>query len=108
MKSPDEIKKGLEYHNDCCSCGRCAYYSIGGARCSGNLTMDALDYIQQLEEKLNKAVNDFRLLGSTGAFICPVCVNYNHGEGDKQKCINCIINREKDNFEWRGMKEGGV
>lgn len=56
-----------------------------------------------LESKLNQAVEDIRMLGRMGANICPVCAHYNHGEGDKRKCVSCIINRDTDNFEWRGM-----
>ena len=54
---------------------------------------------------LNQAVEDIRMLGRMGANICPVCAHHNHGEGDKQKCVSCIINRDTDNFEWRGVKE---
>lgn len=50
MKSPDEIKKGLEY----CSkvkgkCKGCPCYS--DSECSIHLAADALAYIQQLEER---------------------------------------------------------
>lgn len=49
MKSPDEIKKGLE----CCSLsclGRCPY--AGVLDCSDRVIADALALIQQLESKL--------------------------------------------------------
>ena len=71
----------------------------------GPVVFDALAYIQQLESKLNQAVEDIRMLGRMGTNICPVCAHHNHGEGDKQKCVTCIINRDTDNFEWRGVKE---
>ena len=54
MKTPDEIKKGL----DCCNqfrsgghwniCSKCPC-DIGKGRCDGTLETDALTYIQQLE-----------------------------------------------------------
>lgn len=51
MKSPDEIKKGLEY----CSkvkgkCKDCPCYS--DSECSIHLAADALTYIRQLEEHI--------------------------------------------------------
>lgn len=53
----------------------------------------------------DQAVEDIRALGRMGANICPLCAHYNHGEGDKQKCITCP---KVDNWEWRGIatKEG--
>lgn len=63
-------------------------------------------YIHELDSKLNQAEEDIRMLGRMGANICPVCAHYNHGEGDKQKCVSCIINRDTDNFEWRGIQHG--
>lgn len=60
----------------------------------------------ELVDKLEQAVEDMRMLGRMGANICPICAYHNHGEGDKQKCVTCIINRETDNFEWRGVQHG--
>ena len=59
-------------------------------------------HIQQLESKLNQAVEDIRMLGRTGEFICPVCAHYNHGEGTKGECVKCLTG---DGFRWRGLKE---
>ena len=83
MLTLEEIKKGLE--------------------CCGQFT--TLAYIQQLESKLNQAVEDIRMLGRMGQNVCPVCAHYNHGEGDKQKCVGCIMKWDTDNFEWRGRKD---
>ena len=107
MKKPEEIKKGL--HNclsgidcpdDCPYSSDCIVYDDDYI-----VEREALAYIQQLESKLNQAVEDIRRLGRIGQNICPVCAHHNHGEGSKEHCITCIINRETDNFEWRGMKE---
>ena len=65
-----------------------------------------LKLMNELQADLNQAVEDMRMLGRIGANICPVCVHHNHGEGSKEHCITCIINRETDNFEWRGAKGG--
>jgi hypothetical protein len=59
-------------------------------------------YVHQLEITLKKAVEDIRLLGRTGEFICPVCAYYNHGEGTKGECVKCLTG---DGFRWRGVKE---
>lgn len=58
--------------------------------------------IVRLADKLHQAVEDIRMLGRTGEFICPVCAHYNHGEGTKGECIKCLTG---DGFEWRGSHE---
>lgn len=62
----------------------------------------------ELVDVCEQAVEDIRMLGRMGANICPVCAHHNHGEGDKQKCVGCIMKWDTDNFEWRGIakKEG--
>lgn len=55
-----------------------------------------------LRKERDSAVEDIRMLGRTGEFICPVCAHYNHGEGTKGECIKCLTG---DGFEWRGLKE---
>lgn len=51
MKTPDEIKKALKYHKGAGSCLDCAYdcFSLD---CSIRLAADALDYIKQLESRV--------------------------------------------------------
>ena len=57
MKTPDEIKKGLE----CCGvrgkCHSCPYESPGTADCVGKLLTDALAYTQQLEAQVPKWIS---------------------------------------------------
>lgn len=51
MKTPDEIKKGLE----CCThatCNGCPYAEDGCT--SGREKIDALEYIQQLEHRISE------------------------------------------------------
>lgn len=55
----------------------------------------------RLQTALNQAVEDIRMLGRTGEFICPVCTHYNHGEGTKGECVKCLTG---DGFRWRGEK----
>lgn len=57
MKTPEDIKKGL----DCCQtivrCSICPYHGIGDivAECTAQLCGDTLEYIQQLENRLAQA-----------------------------------------------------
>lgn len=101
MKKPEEIKKGIECCGQPWDCKKkaCPYLGDG---CYPKLHADNNAYIQQLESKLNQAVEDIRMLGRTGEFICPVCAHYNHGEGTKGECIKCLTG---DGFRWRGLKE---
>lgn len=46
---------------------------------------------------------DIRLLGRMGQNICPVCVHYNHGAGNPERCPNAL---KEECFEWRGVKHG--
>lgn len=64
----------------------------------------ALRSDDSLESKLNQAVEDIRMLGRMGKFICPVCAYYNHGEETKGECVKCLTG---DGFRWRGEKEDG-
>lgn len=105
MKKPEEIKKGLEACNGRYPCDECPYRKTPkGKDCKTERNMDALAYIQQLESKLNQAVEDIRMLGRTGEFICPVCAYYNHGEGTSGECVKCLTG---DGFRWRGEKMDG-
>lgn len=58
-----------------------------------------------LRKERDAAVEDIRLLGRTGEFICPVCAHYNHGEGTTGECVKCLTG---DGFRWRGEKDGGT
>lgn len=68
----------------------------------GRAIVGMMHECEGLKEDRDKAVEDIRLLGRTGEFICPVCAYYNHGEGTKGKCLKCLTG---DGFRWRGEKE---
>lgn len=57
MKTPEEIKKGLE----CCTkdgdCTRCPYNHIYGRMCKVYRNNDALAYIQRLEAQVPKWIS---------------------------------------------------
>lgn len=113
MKSPDEIKKGLEF----CSrltCGEknvdCPY-ECGNSECISHLTADALALIQQLEAKVPRWIsvkeNEKPRLRQDCLCICSYSDTKNHewdymmvlrwmGEGD-----NGYVNRP--HFQHEGM-----
>ena len=53
MRTPEEIKKGLEYCSEKAKrktkCSECIYFNDPRGWCSTTITRDALSYIQQLE-----------------------------------------------------------
>lgn len=51
MKTPEEIKMGLECCGNSGKCKGCPYYG-GYELCMGTLAEDALAYVQQLEQRL--------------------------------------------------------
>lgn len=57
MKTPDKIKKGLEYcgANDWCVGDKCPYYEF--FECNSGLASDAHAYIQQLEAQVPKWIS---------------------------------------------------
>lgn len=104
MKSVDSIKKGLEHCINGTTCRGCPYCEECATASDCNpMHKDLQAYIQQLESKLNQAVEDIRLLGRM-EFACPVCAHYNGGEGTKGECVKCLTG---DGFRWRGEKEEG-
>jgi hypothetical protein len=94
MKSPEEIKKGLECcfpseDPDCCECPYEATESCFGARIN-----DILAYIQQLERERDAAVEDFKEFS-----MCEMCKHY---DGDRN-CEVCAVSG--CDWQWRGVQE---
>lgn len=100
-RTPDEIKKGLEYCGNHSFCDEeCAYYKV----CCGSgciLSKHALAYIQQLESRLaqvelekDAAVADLKLVR-----CCGTCVN-NEG-GCTTECY--IVSGTLTGWKWRGI-----
>lgn len=98
MKTPDEIKKGLE----CCRLPGCK-----GEECTYNhdepchfaLHEDALAYIQQLERERDAAVEQLKEVDRLELFCCSHC---KHEELDDFSCTTCI---HMSNWEWIGAQE---
>jgi hypothetical protein len=104
MKTPDEIKKGLE----CCSklktnCSLCPYAPTVDGDCMNGLVPDALAYIQQLERERDAAVRDLYDYG----MVCELCLHENKPI-DEEPCKSCAnastVNRHT-NWQWRGAQE---
>lgn len=124
MKTPDEIKKGLEYCNTNNSCNKCPYY--GEDWCSVNRNNDTLAYIQQLEadnaqlnrcienmtDKLN-ALNDevAKLQAERDAAVedletvcgmCSVCHACKDRFWGGDSCRGCV---NSNHWQWRGVQK---
>lgn len=95
MKTPEEIKKGLE----CCmyegECKRCPYQ---GEKCTITASGDALAYIQQLECERDAAAKDLE----TG-ICCETCAHYDT-DAKEPPCATCRDSYAHGNWQWRGVE----
>lgn len=108
MKTPEEIKKGLECcHNEvACECEDCPYSMEGGEtlNCDFLLGEDALAYIRQIEAERDAAVKAIELHKS--------CIDCKHStiipDGDGL-WIDCPKRdgrcRGLDMWQWRGVQK---
>lgn len=112
MKTPEEIKKGLETCIGKCTGNKphCPYHSCGDG-CMDSMNRDALAYIQQLEaqnaELLGKikqleqerdaAIHDLKKTRE-----CTTC-EYAKKSPSELPCVSCGIILK--NYEWRGLCE---
>ena len=104
MKTPEEIKKGLE----CCSnetvesCAECPYKTNDdhSAICIVHLTKDAKVMLAQAERERDAAVRDLQKIS-----FCEDCKHL--GKSKKRNpCRECQENyKEKPNWQWRGVCE---
>ena len=101
MKTPDEIKKGLE----CClfgKCRSCPYSEEYGCDCSEHLRDDIREYHNQLEAERDAAVADmYEMVLQPGFIACDWC---DHCECES----DCSWSSASPGFKWRGaQKEDG-
>ena len=107
MRTPDEIKKGLE----CCTpkyeayrwktCEpKCPYSADIGVECRIQLMTDALAYIQQLERERDAAVRDMTEIGNA----CGTCYSCKHWDEKHPTACDRFLNG-MDCWEWRGVQE---
>ena len=101
MKTPDEIKKGLEcarakVDGRCdayVACVCCPYFS------EAQYPEDIIAYIQQLERERDAAVEQLKEVDRLELFCCSHC---KHEELDDFSCTTCI---HMSNWEWIGAQE---
>ncbi len=99
MKTPEEIKKGLEccLSVDALACCKCPYSGNG---CGEDEELkDALAYIQQLERERDAAVEDLKDRCYTGRSMCCYCKNYS-----SEHFCESIECDDGEAFEWRGLE----
>ena len=109
MKTPDEIKKGLELHNTAGRCKECPYTADSEFKktCFQLVAADALAYIQQLETRLAQVERERDALIKHVQGKCHAC---KHADGfpNEGLCGSCKhtfhAKRESaENWEWRGV-----
>ena len=129
MKTPDEIKKGLELcsNGDMRECLKCPYPI--GFECFENPMKDALAYIHQLEEGIDRAAQlvqsanelikerlkemesrlahvererDAAVEDLKGSSWCEDCRHYK-AYAKKEPCKTCLKNNMKTLWQWRGV-----
>lgn len=112
MKSPDEIKKGLDF----CSRATCGEkdvecpYECGRSTCITYLTRDSLALIQQLQaENAEQAARIQQLEAERDALMhylrrmgCDTCL-YDDYDGSEPPCINCTATR--DLWQFQGVQK---
>lgn len=109
VKTPEEIKKGLQYcsENTWCVGSECPYYEI--TDCDTYIAEDALTYIEQLERERDAAIED---IPKAAILLCQTC-KYHHAmlDGGKHYCDKIPADYFDDGaiacgmYEWRGAKE---
>ena len=95
MKTPAEIKEGLDYCGSILpiitGCATCPYWDCENGCGSDSMLSDASAYIRQLERERDALLEDLR--GTDPCDNCKFC-------GDA--CKDC---EEDEHWEWRGVKE---
>ena len=106
MKTPDEIKNGLNHCSED-GCKQCPYkYDCDMADGFSVLAGDALDYIQQLERERDAAVEDLKSVVASNYFDGDYCKLCKYNEPDGECYHTCIPYSSKWGWEWRGVQEG--
>lgn len=126
METPDDIKKGLECCGVSCSCDECPYsfdlpFEDGIKGCIGGLEEDASAYIQQLEEKYERAMENAKILSDAVTQLeaeknqlledladhCgskTLCKKYEDGTCPHGYDCTLYLSTCED-YEWRGLPE---
>ena len=103
MKTPDEIKNGLNHCSED-GCKQCLYkYDCDMADGFSVLAGDAIAYIHQLERERDAAVEDLETMGEAMAY-CDTCL-YNNTNCNEEPCIRCMSGYLINKWQWRGVQE---
>ena len=100
MKTPEEIKKGLECCKSNPTCSICPYYNEDDCQV---MESDALAYIQQLERERDAAVKDLEAMGGDRP-CCGTCLHENCGTNE-EPCSSCWAGYLINQWQWRGVQE---
>lgn len=107
MKTPDEIKRGLEICSVDGDCSQCPYFEN---LCVDGLMPDNFAYIRQLEREKEALMEDFRVYRERiikkeyGVYACDLC---KHG-GKYEEFDDTTCPEGCDgigHWEWRGVEE---
>lgn len=111
MKTPEEIKEGLECCAEYGNCSKgCPYNTIKD--CGHDLYSDALAYIQQLERERDAAVAQLKEVDVSSYFECAHCKHeelcdspvWPCNDCDNEECP-CHTCSEGSNWQWCGAQE---
>ena len=109
MRTPDDIKVGLECKVNCLEC------PYDYEDCGWEVDADALAYIKQLEAERDAAVKDIRLAFTMHLGACNTCLHFEDRlvcdaanicalcEDKECVCNNC--DNDCSNWQWRGMQK---
>ena len=79
MKTPEEIKKGMEQCAITRACNKACMYYSGKSDCINHLTIDALAYIQQLEAQESRWISVNDRLPERGITRCIIAIKLGNG-----------------------------
>lgn len=129
MKTPDEIKNGLEHCAQSEPCVDCVYDRRDFPMCVQRMAEDALAYIQQIEARIDTmtekavlfdeavaagekykrerdaAVEDLKSVVASNYFDGDYCKLCKYKEPDGECYHTCIPYSSKWGWEWRGVQE---
>ena len=100
MKTPEEIKRGLECCNELMDCRECPYREIN--LCSRERERDTLTYILQLEQRVPRWISvEERLPEGEDPVLILVKETEHYGlNKDKSKVYHCQYLAYRDDEEW--------
>lgn len=98
MKTPEEIKKGLEYCHSSKPCIDCQYDKRDFPHCVRRLLKDAINGYRQLESRLDQVERERDALKHD--FLNDPCLVCKHGPAALD---DCKAPYTPCKFEWRGV-----